>query len=100
MSPASGNMAGRHSVSGLSAILISFLKKLYFCNGEMAEWSNAAVLKTVVRLRGPGVRIPLSPQLTQNPRFARVFLFAKCARQACLSGCAAQIKMPTKKVLS
>jgi hypothetical protein len=34
----------------------------YFCaNGEMAEWSNAAVLKTVVRLRGPGVRIPLSP---------------------------------------
>ena len=27
----------------------------------MAEWSNAAVLKTVDRLRGPGVRIPLSP---------------------------------------
>ena len=35
---------------------------LYFCSGEMAERSNAAVLKTVVRLRGPGVRIPLSPQ--------------------------------------
>ena len=29
--------------------------------GEMAEWSNAAVLKTVDRLRDPGVRIPLSP---------------------------------------
>jgi hypothetical protein len=29
----------------------------------MAEWSNAAVLKTVVPLREPGVRIPLSPQL-------------------------------------
>ena len=29
--------------------------------GEVAEWSNAAVLKTAVRLRGPGVRIPPSP---------------------------------------
>ena len=29
--------------------------------GEMAEWSNAAVLKTVDLVRGPGVRIPLSP---------------------------------------
>ncbi len=37
-------------------------KSSYFCGGEMAEWSNAAVLKTVDRLRGPGVRIPLSPQ--------------------------------------
>ena len=27
----------------------------------MAEWSNAVVLKTIDRLRGPGVRIPLSP---------------------------------------
>jgi hypothetical protein len=27
----------------------------------VAEWSNAAVLKTVVRLLGPGVRIPPSP---------------------------------------
>ena len=29
--------------------------------GEVAERSNAAVLKTVVRLRGPGVRIPPFP---------------------------------------
>ncbi len=29
--------------------------------GEMAEWSIAAVLKTVVPVTGPGVRIPLSP---------------------------------------
>ena len=29
--------------------------------GELAEWSNAAVLKTVVRATGPGVRIPHSP---------------------------------------
>ncbi len=36
-----------------------------FAPGEMAEWSNAAVLKTVVRSRGPGVRIPLSPPKTK-----------------------------------
>ena len=34
--------------------------------GEVAEWSNAAVLKTVVRLRGPGVRIPPSPPYTNH----------------------------------
>ncbi len=27
----------------------------------MAEWSNAAVLKTVEPLRVPGVQIPLAP---------------------------------------
>ncbi len=30
----------------------------------MAEWSNAVVLKTTDRLRGPGVRIPLPPPLS------------------------------------
>jgi hypothetical protein len=46
----------------------------YFCAiGEMAEWSNAAVLKTVVRLRGPGVRIPLSPQTSYNRTPVRFF---------------------------
>ena len=30
-------------------------------NGEVAEWSNAAVLKTVERESVPGVRIPVSP---------------------------------------
>lgn len=34
---------------------------MYFCRGEMAERSIAAVLKTVDP-KGPGVRIPLSPQ--------------------------------------
>ncbi|MDB5613079.1 MAG: hypothetical protein JWQ22_732 [Devosia sp.] len=29
--------------------------------GEVAEWSNAAVSKTVVGLRRPRVRIPVSP---------------------------------------
>ncbi len=32
-----------------------------FAAGEMAERSNAAVLKTVEPARAPGVRIPLSP---------------------------------------
>ena len=32
----------------------------YFCAGEIAERSNAAVLKTVDP-KDPGVRIPLSP---------------------------------------
>src|ERR1044071_4482159 len=32
----------------------------------MAERSNAAVLKTVVCVSGPGVRIPLSPPATKN----------------------------------
>ena len=31
--------------------------------GELAEWSNAAVLKTVDGLNRPGVRIPHSPPL-------------------------------------
>jgi hypothetical protein len=48
----------------------------------MAERSNAAVLKTVVRATGPGVRIPLSPlayksKQKQNPEIVdfRGFLF-------------------------
>ena len=43
----------------------------------MAEWSNAAVLKTVVRATGPGVRIPLSPpkHWQTKPTHAWVFAF-------------------------
>ncbi len=36
-------------------------KKSYFCGGELAERSIAAVLKTVEVLKPPGVRIPNSP---------------------------------------
>ena len=46
-------------------------KKYYLCGGEMAEWSNAAVLKTVVRSRVPGVRIPLSP-LNENAIYSKI----------------------------
>ena len=47
----------------LNDVTVKFgLKSLrpYICAGEMAERSNAAVLKTVDS-KGPGVRIPLSP---------------------------------------
>ncbi len=39
----------------------------------MAEWSKAAVLKTVVGATPPGVRIPLSPQSRLSNR--ELFLF-------------------------
>jgi hypothetical protein len=42
-------------------------RRMRIINGEMAEWSIAAVLKTVVRVTGPGVRIPLSPQSRSLP---------------------------------
>ena len=45
--------------------------------GEVAEWSNAAVLKTVVRLRGPGVRIPPSPE-TNSPPLAADMVYLQC----------------------
>jgi hypothetical protein len=50
-------------------------KKYYLCGGEMAEWSIAAVLKTVVRVTGPGVRIPLSPQMKNCPHQSGDFCF-------------------------
>ncbi len=49
----------------------------------MAEWSNAAVLKTVVRSRGPGVRIPLSPQTRINRTEGAVFLFSVAPSKVC-----------------
>ncbi len=49
-------------------------KIFYFCSGEMAERSNAAVLKTVVRATGPGVRIPLSPQSSGNDPLGSFFI--------------------------
>jgi hypothetical protein len=57
----------------------------------MAEWSNAAVLKTVVRATEPGVRIPLSPPIKKiAPKGA--FLFSE-NYQTCLSNFL-KIKMP------
>ena len=50
----------------------------------MAEWSNAAVLKTVVRSHVPGVRIPLSPPNEKLPTQVGSFVFRQPS-QACLS---------------
>ncbi len=41
----------------------------------MAEWSNAAVLKTVELARAPGVRIPLSPPAKSHQQFDDFFCF-------------------------
>ncbi len=40
----------------------------------MAEWSKAAVLKTVVGLRPPWVRIPPPPQIETSARLADLSL--------------------------
>ena len=37
-------------------------------NGEMAEWSNAPVLKTGKDASPSRVRIPVSPPLSKSPR--------------------------------
>jgi hypothetical protein len=48
----------------LKNLNIVFGNSAWFCTfapGELAEWSIAAVLKTVELLKVPGVRIPNSP---------------------------------------
>ncbi len=46
-------------------IIFAAATSLCCCStGEMPEWSIGAVSKTVVRVTGPWVRIPLSPQQT------------------------------------
>ena len=44
-------------------------------NGEMPEWSNGAVSKTVDRICGPRVRIPFSPPAKRIQGFVSFFLF-------------------------
>ena len=60
------------------------LKKFYFCSGELAEWSNAVVLKTIDPSRGPGVRIPHSPQ-KETHNISCGFLFFRCTKFIWLS---------------
>jgi hypothetical protein len=45
-----------------------FIAKLRIYDGEVREWLNRAVSKTVIPLAGSGVRIPPSPQanVTRN----------------------------------
>ncbi len=49
--------------------------------GEMAEWSKAAVLKTVRGLRPSRVRIPLSPRVQKCAPWAHI-LFAEREQRA------------------
>src|SRR6266436_2432841 len=66
-------LSGRCSVSleyYAVAVRLKMAQTLFFgcrrpasCDGEVAEWSNAAVLKTVRRASVSGVRIPPSPPL-------------------------------------
>jgi hypothetical protein len=51
--------------------------------GEMPEWSIGAVSKTVVRVTGPGVRIPFSPQNMNDPATCGVIDFTDTALKAC-----------------
>ena len=44
----------------------AFEIKSSYVFGAMAEWSNAAVLKTVIPLLVSGVQIPLAPYLTEH----------------------------------
>jgi hypothetical protein len=51
--------------------------------GEMAEWFKAAVLKTAVLERVPGVRIPLSPIRCSTPALALISLFLALCSASC-----------------
>ena len=66
-------------MAGKGTILIFVPQKQtkYICfegsrktNGEMAEWLNAAVLKTVKDASPSGVRIPISPQKNIKPQIS------------------------------
>jgi hypothetical protein len=54
--------------------------------GEMPEWSIGAVSKTVVRVTGPGVRIPLSPQTISLTSAIGGSVLCFTAEQARLAG--------------
>ena len=53
------------------------IKNIYLrsSSGEMPEWSNGTVSKTVVLVTVPRVRIPLSPHNKSILRLAGGFLF-------------------------
>ena len=46
------------------------LRQLKLLCGEVPEWSNGAVSKTVDRASGPWVRIPPSPPIPPEPTIA------------------------------
>ena len=52
--------------------------KLDSFHGEVTEWLNVAVSKTVVRESVPRVRIPLSPPIKNMIRYYLVLGIKKC----------------------
>jgi hypothetical protein len=71
--------------------------------GEVAEWSNAAVLKTVERESVPGVRIPVSPPLTnENPFsvFGRRWIFLLFSKVVATGLLTAGLALKPEMVLS
>ena len=53
---------------------LSLYLQTIFCDktGELAEWLNAAVLKTVKDVSPSGVRIPDSPLRKNKPRLQQI----------------------------
>ena len=66
-------------VCGKSPNILKFAPTI----GEMPEWSIGAVSKTVVPLRAPGVRIPLSPPKLAERNAKQAFLFSGVRKLAC-----------------
>ena len=76
----SGMISPQRFESSLCTKLSSLKKTSY--NGGLAEWSKAAVLKTVVPVRAPGVRIPLPPLNIQISK--KFVIFIKVLLCVCL----------------
>ena len=61
-------------------------KMFYFCGGEMAEWSNAAVLKTVVRLPADrGFESLFLRKAQTNPDEIGIFILGQMTVESLLS---------------
>ena len=66
--------------------------------GEMAEWSNAAVSKTVVPLsRDRGFESPSLRMAKSLPQLAAGFLFSRWPDQTCLSEDSRKTKRPYER---
>ena len=59
----------------MGILFCSPMKNFYFCGGELAEWSNAAVLKTVNCHRFGGS----NPSLSAEKAFQEWKAFLRCA---------------------
>ena len=58
--------------------MLFYSKKLYLCSGEMAEWSIAAVLKTVVQQCTGGSNPSFSAEIKRLQQSLLFFKFTFC----------------------